>query len=102
MAIQQVIMERRDNADREALGNAAVAVCKASRVQDGISSARFFWYGADTIVFLIEGDGAALDGPGTPESAAAAFAMSDLARLVSNWRLIDPRAGVDTYRRAGR
>lgn len=102
MPIQQVVMERRDNADREAFGNAAVAVCKASRGQDGISSARFFWYTADTIVFLVEGDTAALDAPGTPESAAAGFVMSDLARLVSNWRLLDPRAGVENYRRAGR
>jgi len=51
MAIQLSVLERRDNADRMEIASAALTLCRAYRKQEGIVSSRFFWYGADTIVF---------------------------------------------------
>jgi|SaaInl7_200m_RNA_FD_contig_21_1864107_length_752_multi_12_in_0_out_0_2 hypothetical protein len=102
MPIQLVIVERRDNADREELGNAAFAACKAARAQEGIISSRFFWSGADNIVFLTEGSADALDAPAGAEASKATFEISDRARVTTTMRLLDPRAGVENYRKAGR
>jgi len=102
MPIQLQVLERRDGADRRELGNTALAACRAARAREGVSSARFYWYLADTVVILTEGEATALDAPGSAEGARAAFALADMARLVMNWRLVEPRAGEETYRRAGR
>lgn len=105
MPIQLTVMERRDNADRRELGNTVLALCRAARARDGITSSKFYWYWTDTIVVVTEGETAALDAPGTAapeEYARAGFALADMARLVMNWRLAEPRAGEETYRRAGR
>ncbi len=102
MPIQLYAFERRDNADRRELGNTALALCRAARAREGISSSRFYWYGPDTVVILTEGEATALDAPTSADAAKALFALADLARLVMNWRLAEPRAGEETYRRAGR
>ena len=103
MPIQLTVFERRDNADRDALGNAALALCRAVRARDGIRSSRFYWIGADNIAILTEGEAAALDAEDTrPELDRALFALTDLARGTTSWRLLEPRAGVEAYRRAGR
>ncbi|MBW2142412.1 MAG: hypothetical protein JRG97_15365, partial [Deltaproteobacteria bacterium] len=69
---------------------------------EGVHSSKFYWYGPDTIVFLTEGETVTFDAPGGPDSTRAAFAIADLAKLIMNWRLIDPRTGEEAYRRAGR
>ena len=102
MPIQLYVCERRDNADRMALGNAALAACRSIRAREGINASRFYWYGADTVVILTEGEAAALDAPGDADYARAAFDLMDLARMTMNWRLTDPGSGEETYRRAGR
>lgn len=105
MPIQLNVFERRDNADREALADAAMAMCRASRAREGITSSRFYWHRSETIVFLTEGEAAALDTmeQGAPEDFyRAGFALFDLAREIINWRLLDPRVGEKSYRAAGR
>lgn len=102
MPIQLTICERRDNADRAEMGNTAFALCKAMRARDGISSSRYFWHNADTIVFWSEGTSEALDAQDGAEFMQAAFALADLARVTSNLKLMDPQAGVENYRMAGR
>jgi len=106
MPIQLQVFERRDSADRRELGNTALAVCRAIRAREGISSSRFYWNWTDTIVVVTEGETAALDssfGTDWPEEhARAGFALADIARLVMSWRLFEPRAGEEMYRRAGR
>ena len=102
MPIQLFMFERRDATDREDFGNAAYAACKAARAQEGVVSSRFFWADADTIVFLTEGSGEALDSQPTVDYMKALYELADKARLTMNQRLLDPRAGVDNYRRAGR
>ena len=61
-----------------------------------------YWYGPDTVVTLTEGETEALDAPIDADSARAVFALADLARPMMDWRLLDPRTGEETYRRAGR
>jgi hypothetical protein len=95
--------ERRDNADRNALGRAALDVCRANRAADGVRGSRFFWASTDHIVTMTEAESAQVfDQPATADQARAAFALSDLARPVSTERWADPRAGEDTFHRAGR
>ncbi|HZU73696.1 MAG TPA: hypothetical protein VE990_13080 [Acidimicrobiales bacterium] len=102
MAAALVRYERRDGADRAAMGVAAFNLCRAARHQ-GARSSRFFWTSADSIVILSEADSAHLfDDEPKPELAQALFALADLARQVSNERWIDPRDGESTYHTAGR
>ena len=102
MSIQLYVWERRDSADRVALGNAALDLCRSTRAIKGISSSKFYWYGPDTVVTLTEGETEALDAPIDADSARAVFALADFARPMMDWRLLDPRTGEETYRRAGR
>ena len=107
MPIQFQVWERRDSADRNALGNAALDLCRANRAIEGIRSNRFYWSGADAVVFLTDGETAALNDLGdnakiTADQARAIFTLSDLAKATLSMRLAEPRAGEETYRRAGR
>ena len=103
MALRATYWERRDTADRNALGNAAYDYCRTSRGVKGIRSCRFYWTSADTIVILADAESAEVfDRPGTPELGKAAFVLSDLARSVRDERWIEPREGVEAYRQAGR
>lgn len=61
MPIQFQVWERRDSADRIGLGNAALDLCRPSRAIEGIRSSRFYWNGADAVVFLTDGETAALN-----------------------------------------
>jgi hypothetical protein len=95
--------ERRDGADREALGQAAFALCRATRQVDGVKSSRFFWTGPDQVVILSEANTMAdFDQASKPDQAEAIFALSDLARATATERWIDPRDGTEAYRVAGR
>lgn len=107
MPIQFQVWERRDSADRNALGNAAMDVCRASRATEGIRSSRFYWHGANEVAFLTDGETEALDSLGnaskvTADQARALFTLADLARATLSMRLGEPRTGEEIYRRAGR
>ncbi len=103
MALRATYWERRDNADRQALGNTAYDFCRASRGVEGVRNCRFYWTNADNIVTLAEAESAEVfDRPGTPELGKAAFALADVARSVRDERWIEPREGVEAYRQAGR
>ncbi len=103
MALRATYWERRDNADRNTLGNTAYDFCRAARGAEGMRNCRFYWADADTIVILAEAESAEVFGrPGTPGLGKAAFALADLARSVRDERWIEPREGVEAYRQAGR
>ena len=94
--------DRRDEADRDALARAALDLCRATRAQDGITSSRFYWVNADTVVVLSEAESMEkFDGAGSADAAKAIFAISDLARATGTERWIDPRTGAEAYRLAG-
>jgi len=105
MAIQLLIWERRDGGDRVTMGNTALELCRIIRQTKGIISCRFYWSGPDELVFLSEGEAAALN---TPDQATLAdytrfgFILADHARMIVNKRLIDPREGLQAYLTAGR
>jgi len=63
MPMQLQIWERRQNGDRELMANAALFMCRAVRETKGIASSRFYWSGTERIVFLTNGDDAALSTP---------------------------------------
>jgi hypothetical protein len=105
MPIQLAIWERRDNGRRETIGNIAFELCRLRCRGEGITSSRFYWSGSDEIVFLVEGEAVALDIPDQKilaDYAWLGFMLADLARQTLNKCLIDPRAGLETYRIAGR
>jgi hypothetical protein len=105
MPIQLTIYERRDNGSREVMGNTAVEACRIIRKLKGITSSRFYWTGTESIVFLTEGEAAALNTIAQVVGAdywRLGFTLADNARVTLNMRLADPRESLQTYRAAGR
>jgi hypothetical protein len=103
MAMEVSWWERRDHADRDALGRAALAHCRALRQTAGRRSARFYWLGPDTLV-LVE-DVESLDVPSEElevEESRTFFALADLARQTRQERWQDPGQGETFYRLADR
>lgn len=102
MSIHVWQYERRDDADREALGKGALALTQAIKAADGVRSSKFYWVNADTVVVLTDGESSFSDAPPTADAARALFALSDLARQTRDEQWIDPGTGERTYRDAGR
>jgi hypothetical protein len=102
MSIRVWHYERRDDADREALGKNALALTQAIRAADGVRTSKFYWANPDTIVVMTESEDDLPDAPPSAEAARALFAICDLARPTRNEQWIDPRMGERTYREAGR
>ncbi|MCC6961564.1 MAG: hypothetical protein IT301_17075 [Dehalococcoidia bacterium] len=103
MAILISRYERRDAADRDALGRAALDVCRANRAVSGMRSARFYWTNTDTVALLLDAESQEVfDRPGTPDQLRAAFALSDLARNVGSERWTSAGEGEAAFRGAGR
>lgn len=94
--------ERRDNADRDALGSAALTVCRNARGVDGVRNARFYWANPDTVAIMVDAEPGSW-GPGsgsgpTPEGAKAMFGLSNLARMTSSETWGEARTGEEAYR----
>ena len=105
MPIQLWIWERRDSGSRETMGNTALELCRIIRKRKGINSAKFYWSGSEEVVFLMEGEAAALDTPAQDnlaEFGRLGFTLADNARMTLTKRLGDPRDALQTYRTAGR
>ena len=103
MAMQVSWWERRDPADRDALGRAALDHCRALRASEGMRSARFYWIGPDSLVLVEEVD--SLDIPSEAmqaDQARTLFALADLAQRTRFERWQDPGSGEAFYRLAGR
>ncbi len=103
MALRATHWERRDGADREAVGNAAYVFCRASRAVQGMNSCRFYWSNTEPVVILGDAESPEVfDRPGTPELGKAVFILGDLARQIRDERWAEPRSGQEAYRQAGR
>ena len=96
------VWERRDNSDRNDLANSALALCRAIKAMDGVTSSRFYWYTTDTIVIWTEGEASAFDYQPEPNVGKAMFAMSDLAKLKMSWRLSDAKLGEELFKASGK
>lgn len=90
--------ERRDSADRNELGLAALAYCRAMKGVDGVGDARFYWPGIDTLAILVhvESSGVLYRQP-SPALAKATFALADLALQTTNQVWLDAPAGAMLY-----
>jgi hypothetical protein len=103
MAIQVSYWQRRDGADRSALGQAAFDLCRALRGESAVEGSRFYWAGPDTVVVQTEAkDMDALVQPLAGETAARFFALADVANQTRYEQWIDPRTGQMSYEQAGR
>ena len=96
--------ERRDGADRDALGRAALAMCRNARSTEGVRDSRFYWVNADTVAIITDAEAGAW-GPGsgarqTADGAKALFAMSDIARSGPLETWVEARAGEETFQLA--
>jgi hypothetical protein len=103
MAMQVSWWERRDAADRDALGRAALAHCRALRTREGMQGARFYWLGPDAVVLVEEVESLDIPSEGmAPDQAQTFFALADLARQTRDERWQDPGSGEAFYRLARR
>ena len=103
MVMQVSWWERRAAADRDALGRAALAHCRALRTREGMQGARFYWLGPDAVVLVEEVESLDIPSEGmAPEQAQTFFALADLARLPRDERWQDPGSGEAFYRLARR
>jgi hypothetical protein len=106
MPYRMYMWERRDNGDRNIMAVSSLTACRIMRKTDGISSAKFYWVGLDSIAMLVEGTNEALNTPfagsAPGEAAKSNFDMADNARFTMDIRLIDAKAGEDAAKNAGR
>ena len=78
--------EMRSDADRNAFGLAALAVCKAAKSVDGVNDAKFFWINPNLIGIIVDADKGVWgsDADPSPETMKAFFDLADLSNPVSN------------------
>ena len=94
--------DRRDNANRTDFGLASLNMCRQQRGRDGVTSARYYWSDASTIVVLVESERRLLPlEPGNADLAKGGFAMNDLARRVDSDTWAEARLGFDAFQSAG-
>ena len=94
--------ERRDNADRNELGLAALEACRAAKDNPGVTNSLFYWINPDEIAITTDAEPGAW-GPGsgnalTSRNAKAMFALADLAKSTSSETWADARAGSETHK----
>ena len=94
--------ERRDNADRNELGLAALEACRSARETAGVTDSRYYWANPDEIAIITDAEpGAWGQGSGNtpqPRATKALFALADLAKNTSTEIWADARSGTETYK----
>ena len=94
--------ERRDSADRNDLGLAALEACRGAREAQGVITSRFYWVNPDEIAIITDAEPGAW-GPGSantapPRAIKGLFALADLAKNTSTEVWSDARSGEETYK----
>jgi len=90
--------ERRDSANRNEMGMAALAYCRAVKELDGVGDARFYWPGIDTLAILVHVESSdVLYRTPTPSLARATFGLADLALQTTNQVWLDAPTGAKLY-----
>ena len=88
--------------DRKKLGDLTMEMCRASRANEGVRNARYYWADANTVTVLVdyEHPQVIFSGAPTADGTRRGFAISDLADRTA-WEVWqDARAGTDAYDRA--
>ncbi len=92
--------ERYQDTDRNDLALAALALCRAARATDGVTSSRFYWIDPNEIAILTEAEpgawGTGSGGEPDAQNVVALFALADLSRNTVNEVWIDARTGAAT------
>jgi hypothetical protein len=102
MAIVYSRWQLKPGADRKALGDLALEMCRAAKGNEGVRSARYFWADSNTVTTLTDYEAPRyiFAGTPTPEGTKRGFALSDIANRI-DWEVWqDARAGTDAYERA--
>ncbi|MDX1621986.1 MAG: hypothetical protein R3320_13395 [Nitriliruptorales bacterium] len=102
MGIEVIYWERRDAADRNEMGQAALGLCRAQKVLDGVEDSRFYWRTPDQLVIQIHTSKNVDWSKPDPKVAASLFHLADLARQTGSENWMEPSTGLDNYRAAGR
>ena len=78
--------EMRSDADRNAFGLAALAVCKMAKSINGVNDAKFFWINPNLIGIIVDAEAGAWGADVEPSADAmkAFFDLADLSNQVSN------------------
>ncbi len=102
MALHVSKYERRDGADRNELGIAALEACRSARETAGVIDSRYYWINPDEVAIITDAEPGAW-GPGSantpqPRATKALFALADLAKNTSLEVWADARAGSETYK----
>ena len=94
--------ERRDSADRNDLGLAALEACRGARETTGVITSRFYWVNPDEIAIITDAEpgawGPGSGNPAPPRAIKAMFALADLAKNTSSETWGDARSGEETYK----
>lgn len=109
MPIAMFKAARYPSTDRVDLAKAAFTWCQSVRSVEG-ARARFFWDGPNDVGFLIEAESmsalmtatANADSGVPAELTTAMLALADLAAPERPTYWVDPKAGEEVYRQAGR
>ena len=95
--------ERRPGADRIAMGNTALELCRYQKSLEGSLGSRYFWLDPNTVVVLHEVENPRVAfSPLTPDGARIGFDMSDLANRTAFEIWGGAGQGTETNRLAGR
>lgn len=89
-------------ADRAKFGDLVLEACRATRANEGVRSARYYWANPNSVVVLIDYEHSrnVFGGTPTPEGARRNFAAFDMADQTA-WELWgEARAGTEAYERA--
>ena len=78
--------EMRSDADRNAFGLAALAVCKAAKNTNGVNDAKFFWINPNLIGIIVDAEAGAWGADVDPSAGAmkAFFDLADLSNQVAS------------------
>ena len=76
--------EMRSDADRNAFGLAALAVCKAAKSTNGVNDAKFFWINPNLIGIIAEAGAWGADVDPSADAMKAFFDLADLSNQVAS------------------
>ena len=91
--------EMRSDADRNAFGLAALAVCKVAKSTEGVNDAKFYWINPNLIGIIVDAEAGTWGADVEPSADAmkAFFDLADLSNQVSNEIWMSAGIGEERY-----
>ena len=87
--------ERHSNASRDALGTAALNLCKNAKSKDGVHSAKFYWPNPNLIAIIIEAETGSWGIAAEPDGSTmkSFFDLGDAASCIMDETWVDASLG---------